>query len=285
MKKVTKYTHRLVRCLGLDGLLALNPNLLPGLWKLLPTHTEYHSNKFSTVRRGDAKFYLQLSDYMQWHVYANLPEPLWEMAWKRLNEESIVFDVGANIGAFSIKTAAYLHKKMSNFFIYAFEPNSLIYKRLNYNLQLNSHLKSKISTIPLAISDVKGTMYFDSSNNNSGIGKLSSVETNNKVEVCTMDVFVQENDLKKVDLIKIDVEGFEPNVLRGATKVIDRFKPDLILEITDQWFKKNKSSAMEVLNYLSKENGYKLFTDQDRKVTKLNFYNLPPQFNVIAVRD
>ena len=46
----------------------------------------------------------------------------------------------------------------------------------------------------------------------------------------TLDAFVDEHDLQRIDLIKIDVEGFEPEVLAGARRTLERFHPSVLLE-------------------------------------------------------
>ena len=66
---------------------------------------------------------------------------------------------------------------------------------------------------------------------------LISHENSSTVEQIKLDDFVEINNINFVDFIKIDVEGFEPFVLDGSTRTLEKFKPDLYIEISPAWFK------------------------------------------------
>lgn len=285
MKFITKLVHRFVYSVRLDNLIAQFSIKVPYLFKLLPTNSEYKINSIKTVKRSGATFELLIGDYMQWHVYANLPEPLWSLAWKQLNENSIIFDIGANIGAFSLKSAAYLHQRKLQSSIYAIEPNPQIIIRLRKNVNLNPDLNKLIQIEEIALSDQKRIMHFTSGCANSGGGKLTNEKTGVEVKVNTLDSFVSEHDLQRVDLIKIDVEGFEPRVLKGANRTIETYKPILIIEITDEWFRVNGSSASEIINHLFGL-GYTIYSDAFGSVKRVlhnGIADLPNQYNVLAI--
>lgn len=79
------------------------------------------------------------------------------------------------------------------------------------------------------------------------------------VMVSTLDMVVEEAGLGRVDFIKIDVEGYEPAVLRGADRTIRRFRPVLMIEIEDRHLSKYGADSSAVLR-LMKEHGYTMST-------------------------
>ncbi len=285
MKKITKSVHDFIRYLQLDDLISEYLQFIPYFWKLIPTNKEYPKIVVKRVKRGGLHFELQLSDYMQWHIYANMPELLWEKTWDRISNNTTILDVGANVGAFTLKTASFLKNKGISHNLYAFEPNPLIYPKLDRNLSLNPHLNSSISLEQLALSSTSGDMYFDFNEDNSGGGKLASYDTGIKVKVETLDSFVLRRDIKKVSLIKIDVEGFEPAVLKGARNTIEVYRPMLILEMTDQWFREIDSSTTEIIQYLI-DLDYFIIADVDGRIQpKMSIEDIPQsfQFNILAI--
>ena len=74
----------------------------------------------------------------------------------------------------------------------------------------------------------------------------------------TLDLFIQRENIARLDLIKIDTEGFEMNVLLGTEKTILRFHPKLFIELDDDMLRRQQSSASELLNWLIQRE-YKIF--------------------------
>lgn len=287
MKPITRHIHRIVSFLRLDGLFASISSYLTFFYKIIPTNKEYNPEYETQVKRGGVHFKLRLADYMQWHVYANLPEPLWEYSWRLLHTDPVLFDLGANIGAFSLKSAKKLDQKNFDYRIYSFEPNKEIVNQLKENLELNPDLSTNITVIPKALSSSEGTMFFQTEDENTGAGKLIAKGSKNMVEVTTVDSFVSQNNIEKIDLIKIDVEGHEPKVLEGAQHTIEKFKPILIIEITDQWFRSFDSSAYEIIEMLSSL-GYNLMSDKTGKAKPFSIgesEDFNHQFNILAFHD
>jgi len=61
---------------------------------------------------------------------------------------------------------------------------------------------------------------------------------------------VAEKSIRRIDLIKIDVEGFEMSVLLGARQTIERFRPKLFIELRDGFLRENGGSAMALVQWL-----------------------------------
>jgi FkbM family methyltransferase len=136
------------------------------------------------------------------------------------HEYSVFIDAGACIGEYSILLA---RKPMRCF---AFEPVRESFDSLAKNLELNG-LDSGIKAFPFGLGDRNGQVEFVFNSVNTGASHIStdSVPGNCAVEIRTFDSLLPEMDIKLEDhiLFKLDVEGMEPDVLRGAKEFIQNF--------------------------------------------------------------
>lgn len=169
----------------------------------------------------------------------NFEETELDLVESNLREGSVFFDIGANVGLYSITMA----KKFEDIKIYAFEPVPDTIREFKDNIDKNEVPFGKICLIEAAVSDRDGhvdiTTDFHSSNY-----LTRSDSTVNHIEVgsVTIDNFVQKNDIRRISLIKIDVEGNEYLVLKGAMESIKKFRPVIVIELIekDLEFSENK---------------------------------------------
>lgn len=143
-----------------------------------------------------------------------------------VKENDVVLDAGAWFGDFS----AYVASKKA--MCYAFEPIQKVYKILQATAQTNNTTDIYIRTICQGLSDRKGRLKFEEDVVYSTAGKAvgeadESDETG--IDVTTIDDFVRENNLSRVDFIKADIEGAERDMLRGARETLQRFAPKLAI--------------------------------------------------------
>ena len=162
-----------------------------------------------------------------------------------IKQNFIIADIGANIGNHSI----YWGNKKEIKHIYSFEPIKSTFDILKKNIELND-MQDKITAYNVGISDEKtlGEMYDYNMENIGGVAIFKSQRGN--FELNTIDNLFSEI---KLDFIKIDVEGHEIFVLKGAEKVIKRDKPIIWIETFSDHFN-------QVDNIL-KSYGYKLEKD------------------------
>ena len=160
---------------------------------------------------------------------------VWEQAIKR---GSIVLDIGAYLGIFSL-----LAEKAGAEKIYAFEPNPKTREKLVINNRLNN--AEKIQVIAAACGSKSGMTYMEnplgrdvSSGTRVMISELESSEAGWSKSFLTSIVLVDEilsnDEIRNVSAIKIDVEGFELEVLRGCVNILRISRPQLLLEILSQ---------------------------------------------------
>jgi FkbM family methyltransferase len=143
-----------------------------------------------------------------------------------LNEGDVIIDAGANIGMFSLCAAKYYNCKC-----YAFEPSKLVIPALEKNIQTNS-LDNNITVCPFGLSDTNGVVTFKIHLDNIGGSTIvrplntENVETEN-VQCISLDSWVEDNHIFKIDFIKADIEGAERLMLKGATNVLKNLHPKL----------------------------------------------------------
>jgi FkbM family methyltransferase len=148
-----------------------------------------------------------------------------EEALKKSENEACVFvDVGANIGLFTV-TAALLNPRVQ---VFAFEPNVTSYQLLEENLQLNG--LRNVSAQQAAVGQKRGRASLDISSPQAGCHSIYSSGTR-RIEVdviCLDDLFSTKHVLPSI--IKVDVEGYEPQVFHGMKNLPPRHEFQMILE-------------------------------------------------------
>lgn len=160
----------------------------------------------------------------------------------------VFLDIGANLGYYSLELSRRLGPRAT---MHAFEPNPPTYDRLRRHIQVNGRQGSIIAH-RMALSDRVGQARMTNLPGNSGATRLDDGEKGFDVAVSTVDAFVAEQKLERIDAMKLDVEGFEANVLRGAVQSMARFKPHLIVEFWQWGLDKAGSSAAEVVEVLDR---------------------------------
>lgn len=141
---------------------------------------------------------------------------------------SVVFDVGANVGVSSIYAVLNGAKK-----IYAFEPVPETYDILKNNIKLNK-LENKIVPINYGLGNDERMKEVRYSFAGDGMAKINLIEDevnkkvkNTLIRIIKIDKFVKKYKIRRVNFIKMDVEGYEENVLLGAKETIKKWKPIL----------------------------------------------------------
>lgn len=137
-----------------------------------------------------------------------------------LNEGDVVIDCGANVGLFSARAAAVGCK------VYAFEPQPPVQEYLNMTKELYNE---QIEIVQYALADYEGDTEFTVCDAGYGVSGMVIDREGMKIKVpvTTIDAFVQNNHLEKVDFIKADIEGAERLMLQGAVETMKKYAPKL----------------------------------------------------------
>lgn len=135
-------------------------------------------------------------------------------------ENLVIVDAGAQIGIYTECVLNVLSKIQKTSTIYSFEPAENEYKKYVEKFsQLNN-----VVPYHIALSDKTGIVKLYSPENSTGLGSLYPNNKNqrsvNEVQSTTIDIFCLEKNIKRIHLLKLDVEGNELNVLKGAQKML-----------------------------------------------------------------
>lgn len=202
-------------------------------FELLLIRSGLQKHSFLKKLEGDFTMKLCIGDhiekYLLWYGYYEKNEMLTMQSL--LNEESIVIDIGANIGYFSLMAA----KKCSKGKIYSFEPASKNFRKLEEHIHLNK-LKNVIP-FRCAVSDTnEKTEFYLSDSDNSGMSGLKPAENfsgeTELVDCIRLDDAVALHNIQTINLVKIDTEGSEMKVLKGMEQIIKEQQPVLLIEVS-----------------------------------------------------
>lgn len=165
-----------------------------------------------------------------------------------LKKGDVVVDVGANIGLFSLILSDLVEESGK---VYSFEPISLLHKKLNNNINLNGI--RNVTTIERGIGDRESEIEIFLNPEQSGLSsvvvKPGDKFVSQKIKLTTLDkYFITRKE--KISFIKIDTEGYEPRVLRGAKELINRDRPIIYIELGGD----HQQTSIEALKILKELN-------------------------------
>jgi FkbM family methyltransferase len=192
-----------------------------------------------------------------------------DMVMNLADETSTVFDIGANIGWYSLNIA----KNKKNTKVFSFEPIPKTFDYLKRNVKLNQIKNIEIFNFGFSYEerDIE-FYYYKEGSGNASLANLSDVENIHKI-ICSvkkLDDFVYENRYS-VDFIKCDVEGAELLVLKGGIETIKRDKPIIFMEMLRKWTSKFNYHPNDIIKLLTNE-GYRTFTAKKNRL--LEFFNM-----------
>ena len=244
--------------------------LLKGIYKGLPLKKQ----AFSVVKSVwtpperlykhlyfDDKFRVEVEQGKSFEIYSNgaqiANEVFWEGLYKGWEGKSIeiwreacrhsemMLDIGANAGFYTL-VAKTINPTME---VHAFEPSTDWYNRFNKNCAIND---IKINAHKLALSNVDGETY------------VKSVwrETDKNFNAVRLDTFLKDHQIKKIDLVKIDVEHYVVEMIEGYSELFKETRPNLMIEI----LRDHQAEAIEEV-LKTKELGYLYFNIDDKSRT------------------
>lgn len=194
---------------------------------------------------------------------------------KLVKNAEVIFDIGANTGYYSLVAKA-LNPQAK---IYAFEPIAESFHSLKYNNQLNQF---DIVCFDCAASDTDGEAKIYSAPDDFYAVTLNKKYLDNKdissvptsIRAVRLDTLIKQQNIGKIDLIKLDVETFEAEVLEGLGEYLDKFRPTLLIEILND-------DVGRRIEELIKGKGYLYFNIDEEtssirhveQITKSDFYN------------
>ncbi len=167
---------------------------------------------------------------------------------KRLHTElpdnMTLVDVGGNIGSFFCQ---FINKCSK---VYVFEPIPRLYKVIQESIKLN-HCQTA-TLITKAVGDIPGHVKMLDNNNSNVVADVASAEEIIDINVTTLDIELE--NLQSIDLLKIDVEGYELHVLQGAHKIINQHKPFMLIEVHPGFLQNYHKSHTDIIAFVEEHN-------------------------------
>lgn len=184
---------------------------------------------------------------------------------KQLPENSTVFDVGANIGWYSIM----LKKCFPKLNVYSFEPAPENFHRLKRNFKLNNLDQNNLNN--LGFYSEKGKIDFHFNPERTEASSIKNILDQSfetiQVDMDKMDLWVKNNAVKRLDFIKCDVEGAELFVYKGGIECIKTNKPVIMSEMLRKWSAKFNYHPNDIIQ-LFEEIGYECYVIADNGMLK-----------------
>jgi len=236
------------------------------LIRIIYTPTEPISRKLRLI----GKFRIRTKDGKNFYLFNNafhletnifwlgIDNYTWEKMTRQIwiefcKSSHIIFDIGSNSGIFAVLAKVY----NPNSTVIAFEPQPNIFYVLKKNNKINGF---DIHCENIALANNEGGMPFYNTGEaaftteNTTAGSLNKdwrTENQNSIIVAVKELknYIEENQIKGIDLIKIDVETFEYEVLSGYGKYLQIHKPVVILEVQDRTIGKNIESLFDASLY------------------------------------
>lgn len=216
--------------------------------------------------------------------YDNFPK---KICTPFLTPEGTCIDVGANVGFWS----CWFAQDKTTGLVYSFEPSQRNFTRLMGNVEIN-HLTHRIRgyRCGLSNSEEKRVLYRSSDYGSLSVEKPrenSATDSNNEgvVELRMLDSFLPDIETP-VELVKIDVEGYEYEVIAGGKELIKRYKPAILFEVNAHYLLSKGVTLQSLVDLLPTEYSfYSLHGDHVRKLNCEMFLNPTDLFDVIATCD
>ncbi len=241
-------------------------------WEIAPFIREYFGNRYNgeqilTEYDEDIKIWVQLSDYIEsnifWQGVEEEDRGQVKLLKKMLCPDQVFFDVGANVGVITMLAA----KRLTNGEVHAFEPSEYHLEKLHRNLRVNDFENVVVNGFGLSNREKTSDLYIPRDNgkdlHNTGMATIhkenGSTGDNGKyrtekINTRKLDDYVEENDIQRLDVLKLDVEGGELNVLRGGLESLASFRPDVLMELNREHLSRAGETPGDVLSFWQEHN-------------------------------
>jgi len=220
------------------------------------------------VTRDGLRYDLDLSQAIDLTIFVlGRFEPSTVAAFRRyVKPGATVLDIGANIGAQTLQLARLVgpHGR-----VLSFEPTAFAFAKLRRNLQLNPQIADRVTALQCFLRGENAKTLPSSVYSSWSLQR--STEAHDKhlgvamatsgAHSATLDRVLAEQGVEKVDLVKLDVDGFECDVLAGAGDLIRRSRPTFVMEILPYGLVEQGASLEQLLNFLIPF-GYRLYNER-----------------------
>jgi FkbM family methyltransferase len=223
------------------------------------------------VRRNGITYDLDLSQGIDFAIFlGDLYERQTKAALRKLvSPASLVVDIGANIGVHTLYLAQLVGTKGR---VLAFEPTEFAFRKLRRNLKLNPALSFRVEPYHCFLAAKDGAGVPEAVYSSWPLAAkpgLHAKHLGRKMQTDlaqsrSLDSILGERTDQKVQLVKLDVDGFECDVLDGATYMLRKARPIFVMELAPYVLEERGSSLDHLLSYFL-PNGYVFYDERTRK--------------------
>ena len=197
---------------------------------------------------GNYLFHSSDTHFERWMLYgeyqAKQRNALFNYMEERRKVEYIV-DGGGHVGLWSRP----MIQRANTRYIWAFEPNSSV--RECYVMNMSRF--DNYTIYPIALGDKNTKGYLNVEKDNSGNTNIDPIKSGD-TEIKTLDSF----NLKQIDYMKVDAEGYEYNIVQGAKETIERCKPFVHLEMKTKRMRHTNKDYTKLLNTMNYKEGFRI---------------------------
>lgn len=219
--------------------------------KFVPNNYQYAPNSFREFDYHGIRLKLDIHDYIGHYLYFGFRDESHEKLMSLASPGDTVLDIGTNYGTTILQFANLVGQDGVT---YGFEPDPINFAICKTNLELNDNSNVFVENVGLGSKNGKVSLIVDTESNRGGnrIGIPTQGKESHEIDICVLDEWVASKGVRKIDLVKIDVEGYEMEVLKGASNVLSRYRPILFIELDDNNLRQQNSSADELVRFLEK---------------------------------
>lgn len=240
-------------------------------------------NDIKLVNREGINFELDIKEGIDLSIYlfGSFQKYIFSNPLIKISKDATIIDIGANIGAMSLQFA----KMVPDGKVISFEPTIYALTKLKKNLSLNPNLANRITVVNSFLSstiedNAKLKAYSSwrvdkSASDNHELHGGTPMSTDG-VGSTTLDRYIQENKITNIQFIKIDTDGHEHNILKGAYETLKSQKPTIIFEVADYIMIEHKIDFTFYINYFNELN-YTIKTVEGRTVNSSNYESIIPK--------
>jgi FkbM family methyltransferase len=249
-----------------------------GLSKLVPNPYQYPSPSLRKFERNGIHMIVDISDYIGHYLYFGFEDASLRKLFSLCAPDAHVLDIGTNIGWTAINLAQRTKGR-----VVGFEPDPLNFGRCQENMNLNFLPNLVVLPIGVGRTRSRAALEVRTPENRGGnrIAPNGGLHATS-IDMLPLDLVPEVLALPSVDLIKIDVEGYEMEVLLGAQEILTYHRPILFIEVDDQNLRAQKSSARALVLFLEQMGYQNRDATDDKSIRSIDdFANC--HFDLIAL--
>ena len=238
------------------------------------------SDKKRLISRNNIKYEIDLNEAIDLGIFLGIKneKKLYKIgSFLNTNNKHVLVDIGSNVGSVTLPLARLFNLST----VISIEPTNFAFLKLKKNLKLNPDLEKRVKLFNTFISDQRRKVNFvhsswnlKSKKNKHKVHLGALKKTSNKTQSLTQ---LLNKIGKKIDFIKIDVDGYEINVLKSGKQIINKYKPLIYFEFAPYLYKEFGYSPRILIDFIKNELNYTFLNENFDEVK--NIYKIEKRLN------